>query len=79
MSARARAGRRPTDPLICHDPGMPDPVSWLLTRPGGGMAAGLAAEARRLEGDALHPIQLHEQPMNVWRRMYLAVRRLIGR
>jgi hypothetical protein len=43
------------------------------------MAAGLAAEARRLEGDALHPIQLHEQPMNVWQRMYLAVRRLIGR
>ena len=45
----------------------------------GGAAAGLAADVRRAEGAMLHPIQRHEQPMNVWRRMYLAVRRLLRR
>ena len=35
----------------------------------GGVGETLAAEARELEGDVLAPIQRHEHPMNVWRRI----------
>jgi hypothetical protein len=45
----------------------------------GRVAAGLGAEARKVEGVVLHPTQRHQHPMNVWRRMYFAVRRLVGR
>lgn len=45
----------------------------------GGAVAGAAADVRELEGRLVHPLQRHEHPMNVWRRTYLAIRRLIRR
>ena len=45
----------------------------------GGAASEMAAEARELAGELARPVQAHQQSMNVWRRMYLLVRRLIGR
>ena len=38
----------------------------------GGVEGGLSADARELEGKVLGPLEDHEQPMNIWRR--LAVR-----
>ena len=45
----------------------------------GGTAAGVAAEARKLEGGLVRPVQRHEHPLNVWRRMYLVLRRAFRR
>lgn len=45
----------------------------------GGLAAEVAAEAREIEGHITRPVQRHEHSMNLWRRLYLALRRLIGR
>jgi hypothetical protein len=41
----------------------------------GGAGEALAAEVRELEGDVLAPIQQHEHPMNVWRRIAFFFRR----
>ena len=41
----------------------------------GGAGETLAAEARGLEGQILAPIQRHEHPMNVWRRIAFFFRR----
>jgi hypothetical protein len=41
----------------------------------GGAGETLAAEVRELEGDVLAPIQRHEHPMNVWRRIAFFFRR----
>ena len=41
----------------------------------GGAGEAIAAEVRELEGDVLAPIQRHEHPMNVWRRIAFFFRR----
>lgn len=41
----------------------------------GGAGETLAAEARELEGEAFAPIQRHEHPMNIWRRIAFFFRR----
>jgi hypothetical protein len=40
-----------------------------------GIGEAVGAELRQLEGDALAPIQRHEHPVNLWRRLYLLLRR----
>ena len=45
----------------------------------GGAGETLAAEARELEGEVFAPIQRHEHPMNVWRRIAFFFRRRRGR
>lgn len=40
-----------------------------------GVGGEIAAEIRKIEGDALAPIQRHEHPMNLWRRIYFLFRR----
>ena len=45
----------------------------------GGAASEMAAEARELAGELTRPVQARETSMNLWRRMYLLVRRVIGR
>lgn len=45
----------------------------------GGLANQLSSDAREIEGKLVHPVQRHAHPMNIWRRMYLALRRLIRR
>jgi hypothetical protein len=42
----------------------------------GGIGESIAAGARELEGKAFAPIQRHEHPMNVWRRIGFFFRRL---
>ena len=42
----------------------------------GGVGETIAAEARELEGEVFAPIQRHEHPMNVWRRIAFFFRRL---
>ena len=41
----------------------------------GGLGGEVGAGLRELEGDALAPIQRHEQPMNLWRRLAFLLRR----
>jgi hypothetical protein len=41
----------------------------------GGFGSGVGAEARKLEGEMLAPTQKHEHPLNLWRRLWLVVRR----
>ena len=41
----------------------------------GGLGEAIAAEARELEGEAFAPIQRHEHPMNIWRRIAFFFRR----
>ena len=41
----------------------------------GGVTGGLSADARELEGKVLAPLEDHEHPMNIWRRLALFVRR----
>lgn len=41
----------------------------------GGVAAGAAADVREVEGKVLAPVQRHEHPMNIWRRLYFLIRR----
>jgi hypothetical protein len=45
----------------------------------GGFGAEAGAEAREVEAKFVRPVQRHEHSMNVWRRLYLAVRRGLGR
>lgn len=45
----------------------------------GGIGAEAAADVREIAGGLVRPLQRHEHSMNVWRRMYLAIRRLLGR
>ncbi len=45
----------------------------------GGSGEGAMSELRKVEGGLLHPVQRHEHSMNMWRRMYLAFRRLLRR
>ena len=45
----------------------------------GGAGETLAAEARELEGEVFAPIQRHEHPMNLWRRIAFFFRRRRGR
>jgi hypothetical protein len=40
--------------------------------------SGLAADAREVLGKVVAPIQKHEGPMTIWRRLWLAVRRPFG-
>jgi len=42
----------------------------------GGVGETIVAEARELEGEVFAPIQRHEHPMNVWRRIAFFFRRL---
>ena len=42
---------------------------------GTGIGSKIAAEARELEGKVFAPIQQHEQPMNLWRRILFFFRR----
>jgi len=44
----------------------------------GGAGGAVGAELRELEGDALAPVQRHEHPMNLWRRLYFLLRRRIS-
>ena len=44
----------------------------------GGLGETIAAEARELEGDAFAPIQRHEHPMNIWRRIAFFFRRKLS-
>jgi hypothetical protein len=44
----------------------------------GGVGESLAAEARELEGKAFAPIQRHEHPMNIWRRIAFFFRRKLS-
>jgi hypothetical protein len=44
----------------------------------GGVGEEMAAEARELEGRVLAPIQRHEHPMNLWRRIAFFFRRKIS-
>jgi hypothetical protein len=44
-----------------------------------GPAAEAAAELREIGGGFVRPVRSRAGPLNVWRRMYLLVRRLIGR
>ncbi len=41
----------------------------------GGLGEEVGAELRELEGDALAPIQRHEHPTNLWRRLFFWLRR----
>ena len=43
-----------------------------------GVGEKLAAEARELEGKAFAPIQRHEHPMNIWRRIAFFFRRKLS-
>jgi hypothetical protein len=45
----------------------------------GGVRESLGAEARKLEGRAVAPIQKHEHSMNIWRRTAFFFRRLFRR
>ena len=45
----------------------------------GGLGESIGAEAREIEGRALAPTQRREHSMNVWRRIYFFVRRLLAR
>jgi hypothetical protein len=42
----------------------------------GGVAESLAAEVREVEGEVFAPIQRHEHPMNLWRRIAFFFKRL---
>ena len=44
----------------------------------GGAGETLAAEARELEGEVFAPIQRHEHPMNLWRRIAFFFRRKLS-
>jgi hypothetical protein len=44
----------------------------------GGLGEELAADAREVEGKAFAPIQRHEHPMNIWRRIAFFFRRKIS-
>jgi hypothetical protein len=43
----------------------------------GGAGQALGAELREVEGKAFAPIQRHEHPMNIWRRIAFFFRRLV--
>ena len=43
----------------------------------GGVGESLGAELREVEGKVFAPIQRHEHPMNVWRRIAFFFRRLV--
>lgn len=45
----------------------------------GGGGAEAAADVREIEGEFVRPVQRHAHSMNVWRRLYLAIRRQLGR
>lgn len=45
----------------------------------GGAGETVAAEVRELEGEVFAPIQRHEHPMNIWRRIAFFFRRRRGR
>ena len=45
----------------------------------GGLGESIGAEAREIEGRVLAPTQHREHSMNVWRRIYFFVRRLLAR
>jgi hypothetical protein len=44
----------------------------------GGVVSSVGAEVRKLEGDAVAPIQKHEHSMNIWRRIAFFFRRLFS-
>jgi hypothetical protein len=54
-----------------------EPATSAEIEPGGrgGIAGGVAADARELEGKMFAPLEEHEHPMNIWRRIALFVRR----
>jgi len=55
-----------------------EPATTLEVEPDskGGFGETLAADVREVEGDVFAPIQRHEHPMNLWRRLAFFVRRL---
>jgi hypothetical protein len=44
----------------------------------GGIGESLGSEIREVEGDLFAPIQRHEHPMNIWRRIAFLFRRRAG-
>ena len=44
----------------------------------GGIGESLGSEIREVEGDLVAPIQRHEHPMNIWRRIAFFFRRRVG-
>ncbi len=52
-----------------------EPATSLRVEADNKAESGLAAETREALGKAVAPIEKHESPMNVWRRLWLAVRR----
>ena len=44
----------------------------------GGAGEALGAVVREVEGEAFAPIQRHEHPMNIWRRIAFFFRRLVS-
>jgi hypothetical protein len=57
-----------------------EPASSEIIEPDskGGFGESVAAEARKLEGDAFAPTQGHEHEMNIWRRIAFFFRRLFA-
>jgi hypothetical protein len=53
-----------------------EPATSAEIEPGGGAVKG---ELRGLESRFVDPPQKHEHPMNIWRRLWFAVRRPFGR
>ena len=59
---------------------MADPVSWFVIEPGWKILdAEKAGFFTRAEAAVEAPIQTHEHRMNIWRRAWFALRRLLGR
>ena len=56
-----------------------EPATTLEVEPDskGGFGEGLAADVREVESEVFAPIQRHEHPMNVWRRLAFFFRRLV--
>src|SRR5436305_4006675 len=56
-----------------------EPATTLEVEPDskGGFGERLAADVREVESEVFAPIQRHEHPMNVWRRLAFFFRRLV--
>jgi len=56
-----------------------EPATTLEVEPDskGGFGESLAADVREVESDVFAPIQRHEHPMNLWRRLAFFFRRLV--
>ena len=56
-----------------------EPATTLEVEPDskGGFGESLAADVREVESEVVAPIQRHEHPMNLWRRLAFFFRRLV--